>query len=189
MAQEVKQDMPQSEQAPKRVAPGKPKKKNGLVILLVILLLAALAVGGYFVWQHFNQKDVMEPNATIGIMPGKTDQEIIDELNRKVDERSIALTINPTPVAENGTSDVNWMYENPQSNEKYTRLEVFLDDTEELIYETGMMVNGSYVEAAPMKVDLPAGTYTCTAYVHGYRLSDQSYLGQVAAGLTLTIQN
>ena len=38
-------------------------------------------------------------------------------------------------------------------------------------------------------VELPAGTYSCTAYVHGYRLADKSYLGQVAAGLTLTIKN
>lgn len=190
MTEEMKRDTPQAGQSPDQAPPVKEKrKKKGWVILLILLLLAALAAGGYFTWRQLNKKEVIEPNATIGIMPGKTDQEIIDELNRKVDERSIALTINPAPVAENGASDVNWMYENPQSNEKYTKLEVYRDDTGELIYETGMMVNGSYVEAAPLKVDLPAGTYACTAYVHGYRLSDQTYLGKVAAGLTLTIQN
>ena len=169
--------------------PKKGKKKKWLILLLALLLLALLAAGGFFVWQYFNRGELMEPNATIGVMPGKTDQEIIDELNRKVDERSIALTINPAPVAEDGGSPVNWMYENPQSNDKYTKLEVYLDDTEELIYETALMINGSYIESAPRKVELPAGTYSCTAYVHGYRLADKSYLGQVAAGLTLTSKN
>ena len=129
--------------------PKKGKKKKWLILLLALLLLALLAAGGFFVWQYFNRGELMEPNATIGVMPGKTDQEIIDELNRKVDERSIALTINPAPVAEDGGSPVNWMYENPQSNDKYTKLEVYLDDTEELIYETALMINGSYIESAP----------------------------------------
>ena len=80
--------------------PKKGKKKKWLILLLALLLLALLAAGGFFVWQYFNRGELMEPNATIGVMPGKTDQEIIDELNRKVDERSIALTINPAPVAE-----------------------------------------------------------------------------------------
>ena len=93
--------------------PKKGKKKKWLILLLALLLLALLAAGGFFVWQYFNRGELMEPNATIGVMPGKTDQEIIDELNRKVDERSIALTINPAPVAEDGGSPVNWMYENP----------------------------------------------------------------------------
>ena len=167
----------------------KSKGKRAALTALVLLLLIGLAVGGYFLWKGTQKGDLLEPNATIGIMPGKTDQEIIDELNRTVDEKSIAFSINSQPTAEDGKSEVNWMFENPQSNEKYTKLEVFRDDTGELIYETKLIQNGSYVESAKLNTELPAGSYACTAYIHGYRLSDQSYLGQVAAGITLVIQN
>lgn len=179
------------EQTTQTPSPVQTEKKGGnkkvVVILLLLLVVIGVAVGGYFVWKNMQPDDMLEPNAVIGVMPGKTDQEIIDELNRKVDEKSIAFSINSQPTLDKETGEVNWMFENPEGNDKFIRLEVFRDDTNELIYETKMIQNGSYVESAALSETLSAGSYVCTAYIHGYRLSDQSYLGQVAAGITVVI--
>ena len=47
---------------------------------------------------------------------------------------------------------------------------------------------GSYVPAAKLELELPAGEYACTAYIYAYRLADESYVGKVSAGLELTVQ-
>lgn len=180
--------MDQTTQTPTPVKQDKKRdgKRTALIVLLLLIILG-MAVGGYLVWRNLQKEDVLEPNATIGMMPGKTDQEIIDELNRKVDEKSIAFSINSQPTLDKKSGEINWMFENPESNDKYTKLVVQRDDTGEVIYETKLITNGSYVESAKLSTDLPAGSYICTAYIHGYRLSDQSYLGQVAAGITVVI--
>lgn len=161
------------------------KKKR--LILIVILLIALLAgVIAFLVWKNA-QKNTMEPNAVLGIMPGKTDDEIRAELARQVDEKTIAFSINAEPVYESGGSKGNILFENPQSNKKLTRLEVYRDDTEELIYETGLMEPGSYVPEAKLSKELKKGDYACTAYIYGYRLKTEKYLGKVAAGLTVHV--
>lgn len=132
--------------------------------------------------------DRLEPNAVVGMMPGKTEEQIREELDRQVADNIIAFAINSRPVFENGTAEGNLLFENPTSNGKLTRLELYRDDTGELLYSTGLLEPGSYVPAAKLELELPAGEYACTAYIYAYRLADESYVGKVSAGLELTVQ-
>lgn len=165
------------------------EKKNGrkkMLLPLIILLLILAGITAFIIWRNI-QKSTMEPNAVLGIMPGKTDDEIKAELARQVDEKTIAFSINADPVYENGKAKGNILFENPQSNKKLTRLEIYRDDTEELIYKTGLMEPGSYVPEAELLTDLKKGDYSCTAYIYGYRRSTEKYLGKVAAGINIHV--
>ncbi len=131
----------------------------------------------------------MEPNAVVGMMPGKSPEQIQEELDRKVAENMIAFSINAKPVFPSGKGKGNILFENPASNEKLTRMELCRDDTGEVIYETGLMEPGSYVPEDTLDMELPAGEYACTAYIYAYRQSDESFIGKVAAGVTVMIEN
>ncbi|WP_343207846.1 hypothetical protein [Anaerolentibacter hominis] len=165
------------------------KRNNKWLIIIILLLLAVTAGVVWYLLRDKKQEDKMEANAVVGTMPGKSNEEIEAELNRQVSEKMIAFTINANPVYEDGKAKGNILFENPQSNDKYTKLEVFRDDTGDLIYETGLLEPGSYVPEAELEKPLKKGEYACTAYIHGYRISDNGYLGKVSAGIKITVQN
>ena len=121
-------------------------------------------------------------------MPGTEKEQLQKELNRQVSENMIAMSINSTPVFPDGASKGNILFENPSRNGKLTRLKLYRDDTGELIYETGLLKPGSYVAEDMLDVRLKKGSYVCTAHVLAYRLEDQSYIGEIAVGITLIIE-
>lgn len=162
---------------------GRPKRKIWIFLLVIIAF-----IGGAFAWQTYSPQNRMEPNAVVGAMPGKTDEQIQEELNRKVEEKMIAFSINSHPVYPDGKTAGNILFENPSSNNKLTKMELYRDDTGEKIYETGLLRPGSYVPEAKLDKNLEAGDYTCTAYIYAYRLGDETYIGKVAAGITITVQ-
>lgn len=168
------------------------KKRNPVGIVAVLCLLAILiGVGCFIAWKLIQPEynDRMEPNAVVGSMPGKTEEQIQAELNQKVKDSEVAFSINAAPVFETGTSKGNLLFENPTSNKKLTRIEIYRDDTNELIYKSGLLQPGSYIPEAKLKVDLEPGEYVCTAYIYAYKLKDESFVGKVAAGLTITVEN
>ena len=70
----------------------------------------------------------------------------------------------------------------------YTHLlELYRDDTNELIYKTGLLDPGSYVPEAKLDKFLEKGNYDCTAYIYAYKLDTEEYLGKVAAGVTVHV--
>lgn len=161
----------------------RPRRKSWVFLLVIIAFL-----GGALAWQTARPQNRMEPNAVVGAMPGKTDEQIQEELNRKVEEKMIAFSINSHPVYPDGRTAGNILFENPSSNNKLTKMELYLDDTGDKIYETGLLRPGSYVPEAKLDKNLASGDYTCTAYIYAYRLEDESYIGKVAAGITITVQ-
>lgn len=129
-----------------------------------------------------------ENEAVTGVMPGKNQEQLQKELNRQVSESMIAMSINATPVFRDGFSKGNILFENPSRNGKLTRLELYRDDTGEMIYETGLLKPGSYVAEDTLDVELAKGSYQCTAHVLAYRMEDQSYIGEIAVGITLIVE-
>lgn len=169
----------------------KKKGSRALILVLILLLILALAAGGFAAWYFLFRSvpdEKMEPNAVIGSMPGKSKEQLEAELTQQVSEKEVAFSINSNPIFPTGGEAGNILFENPQSNNKLTRVEITLDDTGELIYKSGLLEPGSYVPEAKLLVDLDAGDHTCTATIFAYKLDDESYIGKVAAGLTVTVK-
>ena len=101
----------------------------------------------------------------------------------------LAMSINATPVGKTTGTDrnINWLVENPSNQGKLIRVEVWLDSQEELIYETGAIPPGNYVESAPLRTELPPGEYNCTARFYAYQEETETYIGQAAAKIRLVI--
>lgn len=172
----------------------KRRKQSGFpfaVILLLVLILAAilcLLVRGS---RKTERKEGLayEANVVAGDIPGKSKEERQRELDSIVEEGMLAMSINATPVGKTTGTDrnINWLVENPSNQGKLIRVEVWLDSQEELIYETGAIPPGNYVESAPLRTELPPGEYNCTARFYAYQEDTETYIGQAAAQIRLTL--
>lgn len=167
---------------------GKRKK----LLLLAGLLCLLLATGG---WLFLTMRDTggpgdsleLDDNATMGDLPGIDMEQRRAELQQQLDEGMIAFSINANPVFATGGSEGNLMLENPAHNAKLVVVEIYIDETQELIYQSRALPVGSYIENVRLDKVLEPGQYAATAYFKGYREEDHSYIGQAGAGITITV--
>ena len=157
----------------------KQRKKRWLWLLLLLLLLMA----GYFLWRYMGDQKSdriqKELNAEMGILPGMSDEEIQDRLNRQVAEGMLNMDINPTPQFADGTSEGNIRIQNIQGNKYSFSVSVTCigasedpgaqDYVDSVVMKTGMIDPGSFVEYKKLDENLPKGQYTCVATFHAYR--------------------
>lgn len=157
------------------------------------MLFFVLAVGtAVFFWlDPFGKKDglAFEANVTVGAVDNLSKQELIARMEKQVADSMLTMSINASPSMSRSKSKkgVNWLIENPSNQGKLIRVEVFRDDTKEKIYETGALKPNTYVTGTPLLVDMPVGTYSCTAMFYSYHLETQKPMGQAGAQITLTV--
>ncbi len=167
--------------------PVKERKRRLLAALCAVCLLAA-GTGTFLALQRPAGDSLeLDENATLGLLPGIDVAQRQAELQQQLDESMIAFSINTSPVFERGGSEGNLMLENPESNAKLLVVELYLDETQELIYQTKALPAGSYIENARLDKLLEPGEYPATAYFKAYREDDHSYIGQVGAALTIYV--
>ena len=169
-------------------------RPGGIRPLLAFLAgIALLAAAAFFLAGRQKPAEgeglVYEANIVSGDIPGKTREERQRKLDAIVEEGMLAMSINATPVGKTTGTDrnINWLVENPSNQGKLIRVEVWLDSQEELIYETGAIPPGNYVESAPLRTELPPGEYNCTARFYAYQEDTETYIGQAAAQIRLTL--
>lgn len=163
------------------------QKKQRLAIAIVCLLLAA---GGGVLWmlsRDGGSSLALDDNATMGVLPGIDMAERQAQLQEQLDESMIAFSINTSPVFATGGSEGNLMLENPEHNAKLLVAEIYLDDTQELIYQSKAIPAGAYIENAMLDKVLEPGEYQATAYFKAYREDDRSFIGQAGAAIKITV--
>lgn len=165
------------------------KKRKKLLLIAAILCVLLLIIGGWFFLTNQGTNDTLElaDNATIGILPGIDLAQRQAELQQQLDEGMIAFSINTNPVFATGGSEGNLMLENPANNAKLLVVEIYIDDTQELIYQSKAIPVGSYIETAGLDKMLEPGQYAATAYFKAYREDDYSYIGQAGAAINITV--
>jgi hypothetical protein len=100
-------------------------------------------------------------------------QEQVDELKGKSSADNIVasdnkvqyeiVNINSSPIFETGESEGTLMISNSEKNRYSQQVEIYTTADHQLIY-SGKIEVGSEVKTSTLLVDLPKGTYDCTAY-------------------------
>ena len=116
-------------------------------------------------------------------------EKIVENLNEKVAEGMINISMNTSPYFADGTASGNLMIVNESINRYPQVVEIRRNDTDELIYKSGASPVGSKIEKAPLSVDLAAGTYDCTAMFYNVDPNSGAYLGCAGAIVQITVQN
>lgn len=133
---------------------------------------------------------VFAPNAQIGILPGKTDEQIEELLSKTIDENTIAFSINSNAVFENARAKGNLMLESPSNNINYIEFVIRRNDTGDVLYRSGLLKPNQYIleDSLQTKTPLTKGSHECTADITLYDKETLQAKGMVQAALTITIK-
>ena len=174
-------------------------KSRTLVILAVVGLAAALTVGIFTAVRMLRKpaasKDapktgiVYDSAAVEGGWDNLSPEEIAEKLNEKVAEGMINISMNTAPYFEDSTAEGNLMIVNESINNYPQKVQIVRNDTGEQIYQSKAIPIGSKIERAKLDVDLPAGTYECTAYFHNLDPVSGEIIGTAGAIINITIKN
>ena len=173
------------------------KKKLILLPLVLVTLFLALAVrcgseGPVHQEDAGTASDTvleMDENAEQGGLVTRSQEEIQEELNQKVEEGMINISMNTSPTFPNGREKGNLLIVNSEINRYPQIVYILRKDTGEEIYRSKGIPVGSKIEYAPLDVELPAGVYDCVAYFNNVDPQSGAILGTAGAEIKVTVQN
>jgi hypothetical protein len=102
-----------------------------------------------------------ELQAQVDDLIGKSSADNIVASDNKVQYEIV--NINSSPIFETGESEGTLMISNSEKNRYSQQVEIYTTADHQLIY-SGKIEVGSEVKTSTLLVDLPKGTYDCTAY-------------------------
>ena len=178
----------------------KQAKGNIRVVLAVVFLACAIGAGIFLITRLASKplakEDaraqtgiVYDSSAVEGGWDNLSPEEIAEKLNEKVAEGMINISMNTAPYFENGKAEGNVMIVNESINNYPQQVEFIRNDTQEIIYQSKAIPIGSKIERAKLDVELPAGTYECTAMFHNLDPETGNVIGTAGAIITITIKN
>ncbi len=164
-----------------------PKKAKRRKALVAVLAVAAIAVGAFAAWQAFAPQDAWyDPEAVTGHYEGKSEEEIVADLNRQVEEGMMNISIAGTLESADGDT-ATARIENIEANGKDQKVEIALDETGEVIYESGAIAPGQYVQDIDLARHFDPGVYDVTATFTSYDLDTHAEAGEAAAQVQLVV--
>ena len=173
------------------------KRKAALALLCLLALCATILI----VWYAFNHPSpavdsqstptglVYDDAAVEGGWESLGQEEIEEILNQQVEEGYINISMNASPVFENGQAEGSLMIVNETVNRYPQQVVITRNDNGETIYTSAAIPVGSKIAADTLDVDLEAGAYECTAMFHSLDPNTGAVLGSAGANITITIQN
>ena len=178
----------------------KQAKGNIRVVLAVAFLACAIGAGIFLITRLVSKplakEDargqtgiVYDSSAVEGGWDNLSPEETAEKLNEKVAEGMINISMNTAPYFENGTAEGNVMIVNEAINNYPQQVEFIRNDTGEQIFQSKAIPVGSKIERAALDVELPAGTYECTAMFHNLDPETGDIIGTAGAIITITIKN
>ena len=178
----------------------KQTRLNIRVVLAVAFLVCAIGAGIFLITRlvskPLTKEDargqtgiVYDSSAVEGGWDNLSPEEIAEKLNEKVAEGMINISMNTAPYFENGASEGNVMIVNEAINNYPQKVQIIRNDTGEQIYQSKAIPVGSKIECAALDVELPAGSYECTAMFHNLDPVSGEIIGTAGAIINITIKN
>ena len=161
-----------------------------LAILVVIAVIVTFAVKKDEPKEPAAQSGIVYDDSAIeGGWETLSQEEIEQRLNDKVQAGMINISMNTAPYFEDGKAEGNVMIVNESINNYPQQVEFIRNDTGEHIYQSKAIPVGSKIERAALDVELPAGTYECTAMFHNLDSVSGEIIGTAGAIINITIKN
>lgn len=160
----------------------KKKNKKRIIIIICILLLIIAAIVIFLIMRRPKR-----------VMNEENYKKISEEMDAQVQEGYFETYMNTEWTFPDGASEsTNAILGNSPNNKKPIRCEILLEETEEVIFSTGVLPVGAELPPFKLDVDLDAGTYdaVCMVYLLDEE-KDGSYTDYSNAGfnVTITVEN
>lgn len=172
--------------------------KKGLILLaaIIILLLAAVIVLLVVV---FLQREPGQPqevpaagdaltyDASVVLDDPETLQKLVDEMVRKAEEGTMTLEMQVDAVSSDGTTFSCYLA-NAAENSYDMFMTLYLDETQEEIYRTGLIPLGGRIESFTLAEALEKGNHSCTLVFNQVEKDLETIHAQVNVGLNLIVR-
>ena len=129
----------------------------------------------------------VDPDAIPGKPVSRTQEEIIAELNRKVRDGMITISMNTNPVFRSGEDVGDLRIVNSKSNNSPQVVYIVRKDNGKEIYCSDKIPVGGCVDSAKLSVDLNKGEYQCIAYFNKVDNSTGLFTGTACAEINITV--
>lgn len=164
------------------------RKGGAMTVIIVLAAIVAVILIAVSIWFFFFRgSDFYDSNSLIGQAPYKSEAEIQAELDRRVEEGMLNISIASVIDFEDGASEGTAFIENVPSNRYVMQVDITLDDTGEQVYQSGGLKPDSYIEKIALAKDLDEGSYPATATFHALDPDTLDEVGQAAAKVTLNV--
>ena len=163
------------------------KKKKALLVCSIIIV----AIGVILTVKNYksNKTNVVGGILSEGVIPGYTEEEIKEMLQRKADESTFSFEINSRPVFKSGDAEGNLRIANPPYNKYSIEVEIKLDSNGKTIFKSGNIPPKHYIENAKLSTKLKAGEYDATATINAYDSESGEFKGTSAAKLVIKVES
>ena len=180
----------------KRVDQKRNPRKRCLTALAVFIF-TAVGAAMYIFWPFDIQPvEIIEGSifpgtgsALTGPLPGMTEAEIREQMQKEADKGLFSFKINSQPVFNDGSDEGTLLIENPNHNIYPFVVDILLNETGENVYNSGGILPNHHIRTAKLTKTLPKGNHTATAYINVYDPKTNEYRGKSAVELTLMIKN
>ena len=180
---------------------GKARKRiliTSIAILAALLTLLLLRQFGIitFPWETEQPRVIVagdlfpgQGDASSGHLPNMTPEQIREQMQKVADESQFSFKINSRPIFENGSAPGDLGIENPSYNVYPMVVQIFLDDTGEIIYDSGGLLPDQHIYTARLSRTLSPGEYKATAVINAYDPDTFVWQGKAQANLIITVQS
>lgn len=172
-------------------------KNKILIIIIIVLALALVAAGAVLLTGGKDGNGpggfFMDDSVEMGDREQMSQEEIQAELNKKVQEGMINISMNTYPTFENGKAKGNLLIVNEEINNYPQIVEIYILDADgnpgQLIYKSGGIPVGGRIDYDSLDVDLDKGSYNCVAYFHNADPETGASLGKAGAQIVIQVLN
>ncbi|MBE5803141.1 MAG: hypothetical protein E7316_01345 [Clostridiales bacterium] len=171
------------------------KKKTQLilVIALALILIAAIVTGVLLLLNDKSDAEYeryqFDTDAIAGRIQRMSEEEIQQELNRVVEEGMFNISIASAIVFTSPEAEGQARIENTEANHYHMQVDIFLDETGELVYASKLLQPGYSIENIRLTSALAPGEYNATAVFSAITQEEMQLFGQAAAQIKLYIMD
>ncbi|MGY3778935.1 hypothetical protein [Isobaculum melis] len=176
----------------------KEKRKKRLFILIIAMITIIILLLSLKSCDLFSKPPEKEaenivtadalPDAS-GDAKDMSDAEIKEKMQQTADENYFTLTINPEATFENGTSTGSIQIVNAGHNVYPISVDIRLNDTNDLIYQSGAIQPNQMINGGKLVKNLAAGMYQATAKISIYDAQTKLKSGEAEAEMTIIVNH
>lgn len=183
----MEEQHPTEFESPRHTKPMQQQKRPIAFYVAVAVAIIAVLVSLFLAFRSCSVDSTRDPNAELGQLDGKTQEEIQAELDRVVEEGMFNISIANIVQFADGASEGELRIENVPNNRYLMKVVITRDEQGDVIYESGLIEPNHHIQKAKLDVDLDKGDYPCTAVFYAYDRETEELVGQAAAKLTVSV--
>jgi hypothetical protein len=173
----------------------KKQSSNKLLIVIIILLIVVICIGGIvaaiLISKSSEKGDDVSSSTSVMANDGfvildSDDLAKVEEVQKEIDKGSMRLRFKDTIIVENGkngTCDIS----NPSINNYDMYVSIWLDETQEEIYRSGLIPLGAKIEQLELNRSIEPGVYECTMVYN--QLENNEVISQTNVAVTLDVKS